>query len=426
MKPKPYGIIYLLIDGVNDKEYIGQTTRSVKERFKEHVKCKNTYIGRAIKAHGKDMFVKVVLKECASREELEYWEKRLIKSRDTISPNGYNLTEGGSDGSMSCDKSRAKISASRRNNDSPFKNLTCEMEKNKLSFRGLAKLLGLSHTALSAKIYGKQNFTNEYIAKLVEIFNKPVEYLLWRDEGKSYAKPLEPNRAYSPYKNLLSEIESRQILYTELAEILKISLSSFSRKMLGKYKFTDKIKTQLAEIFDKPIDYLFWREDEEVFLAKKYSGSPFKNLTVELYARRLSYTELAKLLDLSPVTVSCKINGNARFTDKDVTKLVEIFDKPAEYLMKHDDGLPAISSKADVNAKISARQRIYSPFKNLLSEIEKHRLTYATLAKILGFKSMVSVSNKMRGITNFTAKDIAKLVEIFGKPAEYLMAREEN
>lgn len=31
-----YGIIYLLIDGTNDKEYVGQTKRTFKERFGEH------------------------------------------------------------------------------------------------------------------------------------------------------------------------------------------------------------------------------------------------------------------------------------------------------------------------------------------------------------------------------------------------------
>ncbi|MBR0261502.1 MAG: hypothetical protein IJQ85_06870 [Selenomonadaceae bacterium] len=36
---------------------------------------------------------------------------------------------------------------------------------------------------------------------------------------------------------------------------------------------------------------------------------------------------------------------------------------------------------------------------------------------------MSNLSRKMRGKIKFTAKDIAKLVEIFGKPAEYLMAR---
>lgn len=36
MEKKIYGVIYGLIDGTNDFEYIGQTIRSVEVRFKEH------------------------------------------------------------------------------------------------------------------------------------------------------------------------------------------------------------------------------------------------------------------------------------------------------------------------------------------------------------------------------------------------------
>ncbi len=137
---KFYGIIYLLIDGTNNKEYVGQTTRTLEQRFYEH-KYGDQYIDCAIKKHGADFFATAILKECESKEE--------------------------------------QMSA-RRRGETPFKNLLCEMDNKNLSFRGLAKLLGLS--SLSDKIYGKQNFTEEQVAKLVEIFSKPAEYLMQRDE----------------------------------------------------------------------------------------------------------------------------------------------------------------------------------------------------------------------------------------------------
>ncbi len=43
-----------------------------------------------------------------------------------------------------------------------------------------------------------------------------------------------------------------------------------------------------------------------------------------------------------------------------------------------------------------------------------------------GSLSLMSVSLTMREKYNFTVKDIAKLVEIFGKPAEYLMQRDDE
>lgn len=102
-----YGIVYLLIDGTNDREYVGQTTKTFEERFKEHT-CGRQYIDCAIRKRGADMFATAILKICYSREELDYWERRLIKSRGTMAPNGYNLTEGGESGSP-CEETKAKL-----------------------------------------------------------------------------------------------------------------------------------------------------------------------------------------------------------------------------------------------------------------------------------------------------------------------------
>lgn len=108
-----YGIVYLLIDGTNDMEYVGQTRHSLEKRFKEHKRHKKYYIGNAINQHGEDMFVKVILKVCYSPEELSYWERHFIKSRDTMAPNGYNLTEGGERDFRMLPETCAKMSASK-------------------------------------------------------------------------------------------------------------------------------------------------------------------------------------------------------------------------------------------------------------------------------------------------------------------------
>lgn len=105
-----YGIVYLIIDGTNDKEYVGQTTQTLEERFKEHCWCKTSNIGRAIRKRGADMFVKVILKVCYSQDELNYWERHFIKSRGTRWPLGYNNSEGGEGGWERTPESIAKMS----------------------------------------------------------------------------------------------------------------------------------------------------------------------------------------------------------------------------------------------------------------------------------------------------------------------------
>ena len=90
--------------------------------------------------------------------------------------------------------------------------------------------------------------------------------------------------------------------------------------------------------------------------------------------------------------------------------------KPSPFLGKHHTD--------ESKVKSSASMRGSTPFKNLSATITEHQLSYTSLAKLMGL-SFSSVSLKMRGKVRFTAKDIAKLVEIFGLPAEYLMARDD-
>ena len=111
----PFGVLRRLsiIDCTNDMEYVGQTTRSVEERFKEHMKSP-FLIGKVIRARGEENFVIAILKECDSKNDLDHWEKKFVKLRNTMFPNGYNLTEGGDGGGIPCDETRTKMSESHR------------------------------------------------------------------------------------------------------------------------------------------------------------------------------------------------------------------------------------------------------------------------------------------------------------------------
>lgn len=281
-----YGIIYTLIDGTNDKEYVGQTTRTFAERFYQHVHG-DLYIDRVMQKHGADLFATAILQICYSQEELDYWEKRLIKSRDTMSPNGYNLIEGGIGttgknnpffgkrhtaesiarmseshrgntawvGRKHRQDSKAKISAWRRT-DTPFKNLLAEMDKRNMTYKNLAGILGMPRMTLPPKIRGIADFTAVEVIKLEKIFGLPAEYLMARDDGQIFS----PSKN-SPFKNLLIEMDKHKITYRKLAEILGLSESMASFKMSGKRNFTKKDIAKLEEIFGLPAEYLLQRDD---------------------------------------------------------------------------------------------------------------------------------------------------------------------
>ena len=87
--------IYKITNKKSNKSYIGK-----EEKNKINYYGSGIYINRAIKKYGKDNFIKEILQECSSKDELNDAERFWIKKENTLVPNGYNLTLGGDGGSM--------------------------------------------------------------------------------------------------------------------------------------------------------------------------------------------------------------------------------------------------------------------------------------------------------------------------------------
>lgn len=95
----------------NGKIYIGQTTRPIKKRFKEHWSGKSDNcraIYNAIKKHGWDNFEKDWY-ECPD-EDLNFDEDLLMRKMITLSPYGYNLREGGGNRGKHSEETKQKMS----------------------------------------------------------------------------------------------------------------------------------------------------------------------------------------------------------------------------------------------------------------------------------------------------------------------------
>lgn len=120
MDPKVYtGTIYLIVNPVNNKKYVGQTTRDLKIRLYDHFKSDSPCIKlkRAINKYGKDSFKVRALKvfSCSDEEtlhkQLDYWEMWYIAYYDSYK-NGYNCTTGGQFTKQNLpEETRKKISA---------------------------------------------------------------------------------------------------------------------------------------------------------------------------------------------------------------------------------------------------------------------------------------------------------------------------
>ena len=80
--------IYKISNDVNDKVYIGQTYKGIKDRFEEHSAAPYA-IGDAIRAIGKEHFKIETLEETEDYYEALEIEKKYILKYDSIE-NGYN------------------------------------------------------------------------------------------------------------------------------------------------------------------------------------------------------------------------------------------------------------------------------------------------------------------------------------------------
>ena len=122
-----YGTIYMVVNLINNKRYVGQTTNSFHYRYQGNFpkNCSNNHIKNAINKYGWSNFEVIEELDVAySKKELDEKECYYIeKYQTTDSRYGYNKKTGGANGKM-CDETRRKLSESHKGRfkgeDNPF------------------------------------------------------------------------------------------------------------------------------------------------------------------------------------------------------------------------------------------------------------------------------------------------------------------
>ncbi len=108
-------IVYSITNKINGKMYVGQTCRSLKVRWSSHTHsnaCR--YLHNAIEKYRAENFEIEALVTVQTKEEMDYYEREIIKFLDLRNPEkGYNLTDGGegTPGRVLSSETKAKISA---------------------------------------------------------------------------------------------------------------------------------------------------------------------------------------------------------------------------------------------------------------------------------------------------------------------------
>jgi len=105
------GYVYMIINTVNQKKYIGISIHEPeKRRIKAHLSGRgNRIIANAVKKYGKDAFTYEILEANVFDEFLPDLEVAYIAEFNTVAPHGYNLDSGGSH-AIPSEETRRKLS----------------------------------------------------------------------------------------------------------------------------------------------------------------------------------------------------------------------------------------------------------------------------------------------------------------------------
>ena len=140
-------IIYKITNIINKKIYIGQTIRSIEERWKKPTwlstkKNSKMAITLAIIKYGEENFVIEKIDEAYNIDELNEKEIFYIKKYKSKCPNGYNIGNGGLNRNHSIE-TRRKIGESNKGKVGYYKGLKLSDEHR--------KNLSISHTGHNMK-----------------------------------------------------------------------------------------------------------------------------------------------------------------------------------------------------------------------------------------------------------------------------------
>lgn len=123
--------VYVHVNKINGKLYIGQTCKTLKSRFGRNGKnYKNSnYFYNSIKKHGWNNFKHILLFDNLSGEEANILEKELIHKYNTTNKTcGYNLDTGGKNGRTHSKETIEKLRKGKlgKNNPNYMKKLSTE------------------------------------------------------------------------------------------------------------------------------------------------------------------------------------------------------------------------------------------------------------------------------------------------------------
>lgn len=288
-------IIYLVKNKINDKVYVGLTSKSLEERWVNHCKkakykCKNkngNLFQRAIIKYGKESWELEILETVNSLEDAELIEKKWIKYFNSNNIKfGYNLTNGG------------KCCIFNKEVKQKISNSIKKLYKNEDYKNNFKKKLKKWHQKNDNPFLGKVH-SEESKKKMSKAAIKRCKDPNWKSPFIIKPPSLEVRKKMSE----AAKKRERNSSFCTKEELINIAKECYSKKEIA-----DKLNCTNSNIC-----YLIksWNIQEEVNASLKskksyrsLSDEEFKQKLIELYQKLGSYKKIGKELGCSNVTVA--------------------------------------------------------------------------------------------------------------------------
>ena len=192
-----YNCIYMYINRINEKRYVGQA-KDFNKRHKAHITCSynenikydyNFPFHRAIRKYGIENFkIQILAENIPTQEKMNEYEIFFIKRYNTLckNGNGYNIASGGSNGNNFAGKTEEEMEE--------FKQKISEAKKGiKLSEKHKQKL-SKTKSGENNPMYGKHH-SEETIQKMSKVKSGENNYMYGKHHSEETRRKISESQS---------------------------------------------------------------------------------------------------------------------------------------------------------------------------------------------------------------------------------------
>lgn len=180
-------IVYKATNKINNKVYIGITTKTLEHRKRIHIrdsKTKDTYFYRALRKYGENNFEWEIIDSAETMEELEELERYYINLYDSFNnkKKGYNSTSGGHNLYEITDEERHNRSKRAKGKNNPMYGVESPMKGKHFTEEHKSKISNALKKSYRPHVFGGSNPSAK---KVINLDTKEIFETL-TDASKKY------------------------------------------------------------------------------------------------------------------------------------------------------------------------------------------------------------------------------------------------